>query len=236
MAAASGSSRLTVTKKHSSKHKSVARADHARAGGKPARDDSSGATEGGGGKSRGGRRSPNGSWMRTHGRDLKFLAVFVFLMITYWGATTTSAVKEGFFPWYLEANAKASAGILHVFGYEDMHRDGKSLISQRGAITVERGCDAVEPTALFVSAVLASPIVLRSRLLAVGLGTVLLALLNLFRIITLFLCAVHWKAAFDIMHLDVWQTLFIVFAIVLWGVWAAWVTRKKRSIHADVGS
>ncbi len=174
--------------------------------------------------------------MKTHGRDLKFLAFFAILMTVYFGATTTSAVTDDFFPWYLELNAKASAGILHVFGYEDMHRDGHSLISPRGAITVARGCDAVEPTALFVSAVLASPIVLRSRLIAVGAGTVLLMLMNLFRIISLYLCAVHWKAAFDIMHLDVWQTLFIVFAIVLWGVWAAWVTKRKPPIQADVGS
>ena len=206
-----------------------------RGGGKSGRDDSTGAAGGGDGKSRGGRRSPNGSWMQTHGRDLKFLAVFAFLMVFYWGLTTTSAVKDGFFPWYLEINAKASAGIIHLLGHEDMHRDGNALISPRGAVTVERGCDAVEPTALFVSAVIASPIVLRSRLMAVGVGTVLLMLMNLFRIITLYLCAVHWKAAFDIMHLDVWQTLFIVFAIVLWGVWAAWVTRKKPPRQADVG-
>lgn len=173
--------------------------------------------------------------MKTHGRDLKFLAFFAVLMTVYFGATTTSAVTEDFFPWYLELNAKASAGILHVFGYEDMHRNGKSLISPRGAITVGRGCDAVAPTALFLSAVLSSPIVLRSRLIAVVAGTVLLMLMNLFRIISLFLCAVHWKAAFDIMHLDVWQTLFIVFAIVLWGVWAAWVTRRKPPKQADVG-
>lgn len=207
-----------------------------RGGGKSGRDHSTGAAGGGDGKSRGGRRSPNGSWMQTHGRDLKFLAVFAFLMVFYWGLTTTSAVKDGFFPWYLEINAKASAGIIHLLGHEDMHRDGNALISPRGAVTVERGCDAVEPTALFVSAVIASPIVLRSRLMAVGVGTVLLMLMNLFRIITLYLCAVHWKAAFDIMHLDVWQTLFIVFAIVLWGVWAAWVTRRKPPNQADVGS
>ena len=122
------------------------------------------------------------------------------------GGRTTAFAFKGVFV----HGAKASAGILHVFGYEDMHRDGQALVSPRGAITVGRGCDAVAPTALFLSAVIASPIVLRSRLIAVGAGTVLLMLMNLFRIITLYLCAVHWRAAFDIMHLDVWQTLFIL--------------------------
>ena len=179
--------------------------------------------------------------MRTHGRDLRFLAIFAVLMGLYYLATTTAAVSDpdhGFFEWYLQVNAKASTGVVHLFGYEDMHRKGKSLVTipPRGSITVARGCDAVEPSALFVSAVLASPVPFLSRLTAAVAGTVLLMLLNLFRIITLFLCAVHWKKAFDIMHLDVWQTLFIVLAILLWAIWAAWATKKKRPRQADAGA
>ena len=185
---------------------------------------------GAGDRKQAGRRSGRGSWMQTHGRDLRFLGIFAILMGIYYLATTTSAMSDpdhGFFEWYLLQNAKASAGIVHLFGYDDMERRGKSLISSRGSITVERGCDAVEPSALFVSAVMASPVPFLSRLTAAVAGTVLLMLLNLFRIITLFLCAVHWKKAFDIMHLDVWQTLFIVLAILLWAVWAAWATKRR---------
>ena len=179
--------------------------------------------------------------MKTHGRDLRFLAVFAVLMGLYYLATTTSVVSDpdhGFFEWYLRINAKASAGVLHLVGYEDVQRREKSLvsISRGGAISVARGCDAVEPSALFVSAVLASPVPLVSRLTAAVAGTVLLMLLNLVRIISLFLCAVHWKKAFDLMHLDVWQTLFIVLAILLWAIWAAWATRKKRPRQADAGA
>lgn len=167
--------------------------------------------------------------MRTHGRDLRFLAIFAALMGLYYLGTTTSAVSgpDGFFDWYLRLNAKASAGILHVFDYEDMKRNGKALTSPRGSITVERGCDAVEPSALFVAAVLASPVALRSRILAAAVGTIFLMLVNFLRIVSLFLTAVHWRRAFDIVHLDVWQTLFIILALLLWALWAAWVTRKR---------
>ncbi len=169
--------------------------------------------------------------MQTHGRDLRFLAIFAAIMTAYYAFTTTDVAKAGF-EWYLELNAQVSAGVVHLFGYDDMTRTGKSLTSPNGSITVERGCDAVEPSALFVAAVLASPVPFFSRISAAVAGTILLMLINLFRIISLFLTAVHWRSAFDIMHLDVWQAAFIFFAILLWALWAAWATKKHpRPVH-----
>ena len=85
----------------------------------------------------------------------------------------------------------------------------------------------MEPSALFVAAVLASPVALRSRIVAAAVGTIFLMLVNFLRIVSLFLTAVHWRRAFDIMHLDVWQTLFIILALLLWALWAARATRKR---------
>lgn len=171
------------------------------------------------------------TWMETHGRDLRFLGLFILFMAIYYFISTTSTMKDRFFPWYLEANARASVTVLNVFGYPDLSRDGARVISPRGAITVARGCDAMEPAALFISAVLASPVSWGSRFLAAVLGTALLLTINLIRIISLFLCAVHWKSAFDIMHLDVWQALFIFLAIFLWAIWAAWAVKRHRRKH-----
>jgi len=54
------------------------------------------------------------------------------------------------------------------------------------------------------------------------------------RIISLFLCAVHWKSAFNIMHLDVWQALFIFLAILFWALWAAWAVKRQRRRNEHV--
>ena len=168
------------------------------------------------------------SWMDTHGRDLRFLLVFAVLMGVYYAATTTAAVKERFFPWYLTLNSDASVVVLHGVGINYVNRIHHSLNSSRGSITVERGCDAVEPTALFVSAVLASPVPWMSKLPAVFVGTLILAIVNIVRIVSLFLSAVYWRKAFDILHLDVWQAAFILLAILMWALWASWANKRQE--------
>jgi exosortase/archaeosortase family protein len=92
----------------------------------------------------------------------------------------------------------------------------------------------MDPAALFISAVLASPVTLRARLFAAFAGTVLLLFINLIRIISLFLCAVYAKWAFDVMHLDVWQALFIFLAIFLWAIWAAWAVKRHKRKHVPI--
>jgi len=171
-------------------------------------------------------RAGESSWFRTHGRDLKFLLVFGLLMGVYFVVATSKRVEEQFFPWYLQGNAALSGWVVHRFGYEDMEVRDRALVCDRGSISVERGCDAAAPVALFVSAVLASPAPILSRLSAAAVGTLLLLAINQIRIITLFLTNIHWKKAFDIMHLDVWQAAFILVAMLFWAVWAASVTRR----------
>jgi exosortase/archaeosortase family protein len=101
------------------------------------------------------------------------------------------------------------------------------MVSPRFSIQIERGCDAVEPSALFVVAVLASPVRFRRKIPPVILGTVFLLVLNVIRIVTLFLTGLHLRSLFDTMHLDVWQAAFIVLAILLWAVWASRVARTR---------
>jgi exosortase/archaeosortase family protein len=103
-------------------------------------------------------------------------------------------------------------------------------VSPRFQVSIERGCDAVQPSALFCAAVLASPVPLLSRLAAVGVGTTLLMILNFVRILTLYYTGAYLRWAFEVMHLDVWQALFIFLAILFWALWAAWNTRRSRKV------
>ena len=37
---------------------------------------------------------------------------------------------------------------------------------------------------------------------------------------------------FDTMHADVWQILYILFAVALFALWLAWATRNARNAQA----
>lgn len=168
-------------------------------------------------------------WFERNRSDLRFLLIFGVCMVVYYLITLLPAVRDGFFPSYLRLNAQVTAAVLRTFG-EDVKADDQAMISEAGpSIKLERGCDAVEPSALFVSAVLASPVPILSRLLAAAAGSVVLMLLNLVRVGSLYLVRVYYPDAFETMHLDVWQALFIFLAIVLWAVWASRMARRKRA-------
>jgi exosortase/archaeosortase family protein len=155
------------------------------------------------------------------------------MMLLYYIASTTDRVDGQFVPWYLQKTAQVSGWIVDKCGFEGLEVKDKSLTSKRGTITVERGCDAIAPTALFLSAVIASPAPWVLKIPALLGGTLILMAVNVLRIITLFLTRVFWAAAFDVMHLDIWQFLFILLAILLWALWASWTTRRVK-MRSDV--
>jgi len=103
----------------------------------------------------------------------------------------------------------------------ELHGPGFSL-------SIERGCDAIHPSALFVAAVLASPVALWTKLPGCLAGTFVLMALNLLRIVSLFYAKIYWPRAFDVLHVEVWQALFILLAVLLWAAWAAWALRRPR--------
>ncbi len=167
-------------------------------------------------------------WFATHGRDLRFLGLFAFFLLVFYLLTLIPLVRQQVFPGYLRLNAIGAAWLLNFFG-ENLEVRGNSLVSPKFQVSIERGCDAIEPSALFCAAVLASPVALLPRLGAVLIGTTFLMLLNFVRVLTLYYTGAYFRPAFDIMHLDVWQALFVFLAIFFWAVWASWQTRKPKA-------
>jgi exosortase H (IPTLxxWG-CTERM-specific) len=158
--------------------------------------------------------------MSTRRSILRFLALVGGLTILFYAAATTHWFRTGVFPRYLESNASVASALLRMMG-EDARATNQNIISSRYALQIRRGCDAVEPMGLFVAAAIAFPASWRSRLSAVAFGIGALFVLNQVRIISLYYTGVHFPQAFNAMHVDVWQPLFVLCAMLLWLIWAS---------------
>ena len=161
-----------------------------------------------------------------------FVGVFVLLMGVFYAITFIPYLERKVLPGLQEVNARASAALLNVFG-EGAQAIDTNITSKRYSVNIKHGCDAIEPIALFVAAVLAFPAPLRTKWPGLLIGTLVLTALNIVRIISLFYVGVHWQSAFETMHEDVWQPAFVVFSLFFWVVWALWATKPRAPlVHA----
>ena len=167
-------------------------------------------------------------WVHRH-PIFVFLFIFGILMGLFYGITLfTPFWRNHFMPAYLNFTTTVSGFVLRLLG-QDVTVTENHLSSAAFAVSINRGCSAIEPTALFISAVIAFPAFYLKKIPGIIFGTLALAILNLIRIVTLFLIGVYFRQFFHLMHIDVWQGLFVFFAVILWIVWILWTTRSQIS-------
>jgi exosortase H (IPTLxxWG-CTERM-specific) len=158
---------------------------------------------------------------------LKFLLTFgILLAVFYIFVAFSPSYHKKFIPPYHHLIAQVSGGMLAVLG-QDITVADASISSPSFAVQIVSGCDAVEAIALFVCAVLAFPLKFLKKLPGMIAGTLLLSVLNLVRVVSLFLVGVYSPRIFALMHIDVWQAIFIFFAVLLWILWLLWATRSQ---------
>jgi len=131
------------------------------------------------------------------------------------------------------ASVYASLGsfILNIFGFHTTAK-GYGLNSPDFSISISAGCDAVEPIALFVIAILSFYYPLSLKLKGILIGVPALLLLNLFRVISLFVIGIYIPSIFDLMHYEVWQVLFIMLTVLMWLYWIFWGQKQLHQTAA----
>jgi len=152
----------------------------------------------------------------------------------YWSTLTPDAGfwRGGYFQVYLEWNARISGWLLSLAGY-DTQVAGTSIFSGAAAVDVRRGCDGMQPSALFAIAVLVFPAPWRRRLVGAALGVVVLLAMNVARIVTLYLLRAHVPSLFDEAHHWLWPMAFIVVALAMWIAWVRGVVTPPVAAVAE---
>lgn len=177
------------------------------------------------GRPPGGAKALRSIWI-DHSPVVRFVMVFGLLITAFYAFTLSDTFRSAVFEPLIAFNAEAAGWFIGLF-YSGVAVNGDMIISSRFSISIARGCDAIDPTALFSAAVLSFPAHPRYKLPGLFAGVAVLLGANLVRIISLFVVGVHWNELFEIMHVEVWQFLFILLAIALWILWITWAFKRS---------
>jgi exosortase/archaeosortase family protein len=87
-------------------------------------------------------------------------------------------------------------------------------------VNIRNGCNGVEAMLIFLAAVLAFPASWKARVAGLVLGILAIQVVNLIRVVALFLTGVYFPSIFNASHTVIWQTIVILFGVLLWIFWA----------------
>jgi exosortase/archaeosortase family protein len=177
--------------------------------------------------------SISSSALRTFARRhfvLSFVGGVCLLMSGFYGFYLFAwgdVINTWLLPWNLAMHAQIAAAVLKSLGNE-ISVYSTSLISPQFSMQLVHGCDALEPSALFLSCLIAFPAGFRPKLVGSLVGVLCIETTNIVRIVTLFYVGVYLPDQFDRFHLELWQAAFIVLSVAYWVTWVMWATRTSN--------
>lgn len=164
------------------------------------------------------------SWYAGKRQVLWFGVKFAAMMALYYGLILVPIFDRLLYD-YLCATARLSNSILNWLG-QGTSVSEVTIRSAHYALAIQRGCDALEPSWFLCSAILVFPSPWIRKLPGILVGTSVILVLNLVRIVSLYLIRLHFPGFFDIAHLELWPMAFIFAAILLWIGWIGWIRRN----------
>ncbi len=156
---------------------------------------------------------------RAYRQEIVFLVLFVAILGGGFTLISVNWVNDHVIEPFTGAIATTSRVALNVLG-QQVQQTGTVLTSPRFAVNIRNGCNGVEALIIFLAAVLSFPATWRSRAVGLLLGTIAIQLINLVRVVALFLTGAYLPKLFESSHTVIWQTIVILCAVLLWIFWA----------------
>lgn len=156
---------------------------------------------------------------RAYRQEIRFLVVFVLILGGGFSLISLNAVNNHVIEPFTAGIAKVSGLCLKVID-STVEMRGTEIHNSKFAVNIKNGCNGVEAMIIFLAAVLAFPATWKARTIGLVFGSLAIQLINLVRVIALFLTGVHFRSFFDQSHTVLWQTVVILCSVVLWIFWA----------------
>jgi len=156
---------------------------------------------------------------RRYRREITFLVLFIVLLGGSFTLISIQWVNDHAIEPLTAGIAQVSGAMLDLIG-QNVTMHGTVIKGPRFAVNIRNGCNGIEAMLIFLAAVVAFPASWRSRLLGLGLGILAIQVVNLIRVVALFLTGTYFPSLFDASHTVIWQTLVILSGVLLWIFWA----------------
>jgi len=117
--------------------------------------------------------------------------------------------------------------ILKLFGFDTTVTESTHIKSALFDMNIGKGCDAVFPTFLFMAAIMIYPTDFSNKWKWLLIGPFAFALLNLVRLISLYILGAYAPNFFEFAHTEFWQAGFIGISILAWFYWLLTILNKK---------
>lgn len=160
---------------------------------------------------------------------LGFMICVVLFYLLYYSSWFEAKAKAPI----LAAQAVAAGALLELFGYS-VHVVNEVISGTGASVKIAGGCDGLEATALFLSAILVFPLPFKYKWPGILAGFIILSILNVFRIAGLYLTQMHWPEAFDFMHIQGGLYLYSIITILLVLVWADWALKNYKKDKVQI--
>jgi exosortase H (IPTLxxWG-CTERM-specific) len=159
-----------------------------------------------------------GGWRR-YRQEIQFLVLFVAILAASFTLIAWNPVNDHVIEPFTGGIAKVSGKTLELLG-QGTRMQGSIIRNSRFAVNIKNGCNGVEAMLIYFAAVLAFPAPWKSRAAGLVLVFVAIQLVNLVRVVALFLTGVYFPKLFDSSHTVIWQTVVILSGVLLWILWA----------------
>jgi len=165
-------------------------------------------------------------------REIRFLVTFLVILGGSFTVLSLQPVNDTVIEPFTAVIADVSGWTLNVLG-QDITMRQTVIRSDKFAVNIRNGCNGVEAMVILLAAIVAFPATWKARLVGLGLGVVVIQLINLIRVVALFLTGAYLPKLFDSSHTVIWQTVVILSAVLLWIFWANKFALPPKATPAD---
>ena len=158
-------------------------------------------------------------------KQVLFLVKFFAILVGAYLLIAWNPVNDNVIVPFTEGIAGVSGAALKLIG-QPVTVTGSMIASNRFAVNINNGCNGVEAMLILLASIVAFPASNKQRAAGLALGALAVQLLNLVRIMTLYLLGAYQPRLFDVAHTAVWQIVIIAAAILFFLQWSSKVAPR----------